>query len=227
MLLYKQPAVRKFEKCGGNSDAAEDGALKLSNAEFNNLTATYHALSLHSLRTLCRRIQLATMPRARIDLRPHQDQLQQWVTNYIRQDDIRSRLLQQHGITISRTALTDELRRLDIKRHNERLTEHQIGLLRIRIAHIFYALRLTDKETIKVLQADGFKLSIQKLAKIRKSIGLYKHVLADSIQAVTDRIEEVLKHKYREGNIKDLRRRILYNKMRSKYNLVSRYALVG
>ena len=167
------------------------------------------------------------MPRARIDLRPHQDQLQQWVTNYIRQDDIRSRLLQQHGITISRTALTDELRRLDIKRHNERLTEHQIGLLRIRIAHIFYALRLTDKETIKVLQADGFKLSIQKLAKIRKSIGLYKHVLADSIQAVTDRIEEVLKHKYREGNIKDLRRRILYNKMRSKYNLVSRYALVG
>ena len=64
------------------------------------------------------------MPRARIDLRPHQDQLQQWVTNYIRQDDIRSRLLQQHGITISRTALTDKLRRLDIKRHNERLTEH-------------------------------------------------------------------------------------------------------
>ena len=167
------------------------------------------------------------MPRARIDLRPHQDQLQQWVTDHVRQDDIRSRLVQQHGITISRTAFTDELRRLGIKRHNQRLTEHEIGLLRVRIAHIFYALRLTDKEMIKVLRADGFELGIQKLAKIRKSMGLYKQVLADGVQGVTDRTEEVSEREYREGNIEDLGRSMLSNKMRSRYNLVGRYALVG
>lgn len=60
------------------------------------------------------------------------------------------------------------------------------------------------------------------MACLRKEIGLYKRILAAYRKDAELAIAEVLRQELDNRNIKDFSRRILYEYMRSKYNIVSR-----
>ncbi|EMF16298.1 uncharacterized protein SEPMUDRAFT_34955, partial [Sphaerulina musiva SO2202] len=61
-----------------------------------------------------------------------------------------------------------------------------------------------------------------RIARLRKEIGLYKRILVAYREEAELGIVEVLRKELEDGGIKDLSRRMLYEYIRSKYNIVSR-----
>ena len=94
--------------------------------------------------------------------------------------------------------------------------------LRDRVAHAFFHLRLSDSETITILEIDGFAPGKKTLAKLRRSTGLYKRVPSDKIEEVEQAMREALKNEMETGHIEDFGRGHLYTWMRSRYNLIGR-----
>ena len=64
--------------------------------------------------------------------------------------------------------------------------------LRTRITYIFSALRLTDHDTVAILESDGYKLSTRALQRIRKELGLYKRTRAENFEALDEYLREII-----------------------------------
>ena len=117
------------------------------------------------------------MPRNNIDLEPFQESVQQWLDEGLKQGEIRDRLQQIYGVCISLTTLQRKLQQLGLSINRRPLDQEVEATLRIRIAWIFYHLRLIDETAIQFLEIEGFDINQRKLAEIRRQMGLHKRTL--------------------------------------------------
>lgn len=113
------------------------------------------------------------MPRSRqVDLAPFHSQIAGLIATGCTYEFIRTTLEAATGTPISRRTFTRRLRELGIA--TKPIVEDSPAL-RARITHIFSTQSLTDVETIDALEAEGFKLSVRTLRRMRIDMGLRKN----------------------------------------------------
>lgn len=164
------------------------------------------------------------MPPSRINLDPWRDTIAGWIRDGLKQDEICEEL-QAIGVSISDITLRRRLKEWNIK-VNRPPVEHILAL-RARITEIFHSFRLTDEETLQILEIDGFKVGHRKLGIIRRELGLKKRLDPLQHEAIEAAVRDVLQQELDQGHIEDLGRRNLYSYMRSKYNVIGRYVHRG
>lgn len=159
------------------------------------------------------------MPRARVNLAPHR----LWITTCVAAGLLHERIVEQlneAGLAVSVATLRRNLSDWGVRSRRPKCEDSE--WLRGRIAHAFYITRTTDEETSQELEEDGFPINPQRIAKIRKDMGLYKQVSAADLPLAQELMEAILKHELDLGEVENFGKNFLYTKMRSKYNIVSR-----
>jgi hypothetical protein len=95
--------------------------------------------------------------------------------------------------------------------------------LRARIKALFFSgIVMTDALMLDTLKRDGFTLSKRRLGEIRREEGLLKRYTRLLSDAKNQEALEIVQQELALGNSEDLGRYLLYNYMRSRYNIVGR-----
>lgn len=166
------------------------------------------------------------MPRARINYDPWREFIIERLSNGVAHLDLCNELAEKYGVTISRRTLQRQLAAWNVQTRRQTRTDYRTANnledLRVRIAHTFHILRLSDKEACAILEAEGYTIGRQRYARLRKELGLYKRVPAEKQDEAEAAIEAVLKKELDTSVVETYGRRHLYSYLRSKYNVVGR-----
>lgn len=132
---------------------------------------------------------------------------------------MRTTIQHETGLPISRATFTRRLTEMGIRTQfdNEDSVE-----LRTRVTYIFSALRLSDVDTVDILERDGFKVNLRGLGRLRRRMGLKKRTKAADFDEVDKHLRLLLRVELDTNNIAGFGEGNLYTYMRSKYNVVSK-----
>lgn len=159
------------------------------------------------------------MPRPRTDFREHRDWIERQIRSGVSHATICRTLLNNYGISVTIRTLQRRLRDWTIR---TQFNAEDSQYVRERIVHAFHVLRLTDRETVAMLERDGVRVGEQRIAVIRKRMGLYKRVPLDQREESEQQIRAILRKELDDGYIEEYGRRMLYEYIRTRYNCVSR-----
>lgn len=155
-----------------------------------------------------------------MELDQHKDWLLERIAAGIPQDHIRIDLEAHHGLKISSSTFSRKLSEWKVKTRRDKLQDSEE--LRERVAHCFHELALTDSETYKKLEEEGFSIGKARLALLRKDMGLFKKCPAADCELAEGAIAKALLQEIKNGGIERMGRRELYSYLRAKYNVVGR-----
>lgn len=158
--------------------------------------------------------------RPRMDLTEHRDYILEQKNAGKPHDSIRKDLETEHGITISSSTFKRKLAEWSVRTNRKKLEDSEE--LRARVAHCFHELRLTDDQTYKKLEEEGFSIGKSRLARFRKEMGLFKRCPAADSELAEGAIAKALLQEIKNGGIEQMGRRQLYEYLRAKYNVVGR-----
>lgn len=130
-------------------------------------------------------------------------------------------LQQEHGFKVSRSTLCRALANWGVLQQPK---VKDTAELRARVTTIFYQWQLTDKDTVALLNIDGFQITERGLKTLRKKMGLTKRVQPWQEKELDAVIEDVLRQEYNTGVIEDFGKEHLYTYIKEKY---SHYHIIG
>jgi hypothetical protein len=160
------------------------------------------------------------MPAALSSLDEYSAKIRQWHQEGLPVRDIQERLERQHGVIMSTRTFERRLRSMEIRTYT--ITE-DTDALRARIKALFFSgIVMTDALMLDTLKRDGFTLSKRRLGEIRREEGLLKRYTRLLSDAKNQEALEIVQQELALGNSEDLGRYLLYNYMRSRYNIVGR-----
>jgi hypothetical protein len=102
--------------------------------------------------------------------------------------DIRLKLMEEHNIRVPERTLTKLLCQWGL-RINRPPTKDSAEL-RARITEIFRDGYLTDAETSRVLEQEGFTVGQRKIARMRKEMGLFKKLNQGYVHPKPDQLQQ-------------------------------------
>lgn len=157
--------------------------------------------------------------RPKLDLSAWQTKLENWREASWPYEDMRTAIQQETGLSISLATFKRRLSEIGIRTHfgNEDSIE-----LRTRVTYIFSALRLSDVDTVDILERDGFKVNLRGLGHLRRKMGLKKKTKAADFDKVDEHLRLLLRLELDTNNIAGFGEGNLYTYMRSKYNVVGK-----
>ena len=129
-------------------------------------------------------------------------------------DTVRTRLLEEHGVAITKRTLERTLASWGI---SARPRTGDSPALRAAIIMLFYRYRLSDKAMVAWLRKRNHEVTPRGIKTIRLQIGLVRQIDAASQAAVEQIIHQLLVKEYDSGVIEDFGRGNLYAYMRKKY----------
>ena len=158
----------------------------------------------------------------RKDLSPWKQQIERWIEEKMPIDNMRSQLALT-GIRVGRTVFKEHLNAWGLQLEAALRPHFQDSqALRDRLQHCFRELRASDKETVRILEAEGFVIGIRRVARLRKEMGLMKRLEGNNAIAMEAAATEALQNELDSGHVEDFGRGHLYTYMRSKYQIVGR-----
>ena len=196
--------------------------MRHSYANFNRVSS----LSFHRTSTSWHSTPLprAAMARPKITLDDWRGQIEQWVRDGTRREEIQKRLLEQANIRIGASTLSTQLHAWNV-RYN-RTPIKKTDALRSRVAQLFHERPgLKDEETVRVLQEEGFQISgTRALARFRKERGLFKRVEEGREQVVREDVVQALRREFGKKfeMPEGMGTRELAGFLRGRYNVVGR-----
>lgn len=129
------------------------------------------------------------MPRQkRTDIEPLKDIIVDWRRQGMILVDIRLKLMEEYNIRVPERTLTKLLCQWGL-RINRPPTKDSAEL-RTRITEIFRDGRLTDAETSRVLEQEGFTVGQRKVARMRKEMGLFKRLNQGFVHPKADQVQQ-------------------------------------
>lgn len=103
--------------------------------------------------------------RPSINLEPYKDEITELYLNNTVPSRIAAHLDNHYGISATSRTIESRLRRWGVKKSNR--TASTDPVLHARIMILFYQVGLEEKELLKVLQLDGFKIEASTLKYVR------------------------------------------------------------
>ncbi|KAK4508353.1 hypothetical protein PRZ48_002091 [Zasmidium cellare] len=161
------------------------------------------------------------MPRHRVDMDQHKDFILERLKAGKPHVTVLKDLETERDLKISSSTLKRALTEWKF-RANKREKLDDTEELRARVAYFFHELRLTDDETQKRLEEEGFSIGKIRLARLRKEMGLYKKCPPKEQELAEGAIAKALLQEIKNGGIEQMGRTKLYNYLRAKYNVVGR-----
>nr|OQO22884.1 hypothetical protein B0A51_08610 [Rachicladosporium sp. CCFEE 5018] len=163
------------------------------------------------------------MPRVRINLEPHRDQIREWLEDEgLTQEEVVAQLASRHGIRIAARTMRRFLTAAGIGTALRYEDDHE---LRRRILNFHYMVQCSDKESIAMLALDGFEVSQRRLQRMRLAMGLKQRSRGACRAEMDTRMREALDQEMEQGHIEDFGKMHLYQYMRSQYNIAGRERL--
>ena len=120
------------------------------------------------------------MPRQNIDLSPYREDLATWAAEGRSKGEMVQLLELEHRMQVGLTKLTRSLAELGIPYGGSRVTLTPDDEVRVeaRLNEFFFELRLTDKETMRLLDREGINLDERQIGRRRQALGLHKRILS-------------------------------------------------
>ena len=159
------------------------------------------------------------MPRITIDLSSSKDYIQRRVSEGATQEQIVQEL-QEQGVQTSKATLRRSMAAWKIRCRRPVIEDSEA--LRNSLTNCVVDLRLTDEETARKLEADGFVIGARMVKNLRKKLGLLKRVTAENIETAVAITTAALEQELQDGHVEDYGRGHLYAYMRSKYHVIGR-----
>ncbi|KAJ5449521.1 uncharacterized protein N7458_005970 [Penicillium daleae] len=150
------------------------------------------------------------MPRPQIDLEPYREEITLLYSQNARIANIQT-IIQSHGVNISLRTLKTRLSSWGLRRQ----LPSQNEALHARLLTLITEAGLSAKETLEVLQKEGFRVSEPTLERLRKRLGIQLRTNCP-LQRQQQRleIEVLLTEELGIGDVEGYRRRILYHHLR-------------
>lgn len=162
------------------------------------------------------------MPPRRSEFDAYEDDIRQWVANGVPYDEIRVYLYERTGRVVPSRTFKRRLEEWNISSYTKVPDNPD---LRARIAFYFAALRLSDADTVELLETEGYKISERGLAKVRKAMGLLKRHQSANFEELDVLLRGLLKKELDDQTITGFGEGNVYTFMRSKYSVVGKYVL--
>ena len=159
-----------------------------------------------------------------VDLAPYKEQIELWIETGLTMQAILQQLNRQ-GVRISLATYKRALARMQIRSRPAIRPRAVISqALLQRIYAIFMDLRLTDADSERLLEHEGFVIGRRRLQRLRLTMGLKKEVPygSEEEEELLNAIRIALEQEYQEGHIADFGRNAVYSYMRSKYSFIGR-----
>ncbi|KAJ5454057.1 uncharacterized protein N7458_005013 [Penicillium daleae] len=150
------------------------------------------------------------MPRPQIDLEPYREEITLLYSQNARIANIQT-IIQSHGVNISLRTLKTRLSSWGLRRQ----LPSQNEALHARLLTLITEAGLSARETLEVLQKEGFRVSEPTLERLRKRLGIQLRTNCP-LQRQQQRleIEVLLTEELGIGDVEGYGRRILYHHLR-------------
>jgi hypothetical protein len=162
---------------------------------------------------------MATRGRPSKNLTPYRDQITELFQNGAMVDNILRFLKSCHNIEIGKRTLERALSSWDVKKNTRTSRTSQ---LRARISVLFFQCCLEDKDMLRALQQEGYKISYWTLQRIRREMGLVRRISPSDVEEVETKLLEIVQKELDNGFIEGLGRNNLHAYFRSRMHIVSR-----
>lgn len=221
----RQPSIKRVKL-----DAKLRNAIPASGSE-SRCCLRHQASALNSIfdcatlnfTTLCY-VTPDTMAPPTLDIEPLRAEILEWHNEGLTMGAIVDKIQETSGLQISVPTLKRRFNNWGMTSHKIQIANQNPDRLYNRVAECF-ALRMTDAQTLKLLEEEGWDLSLRTLRRVRVRLGLRKIIFAGQEEEKLREIRDALQKEYDEGlldNIEHLSSETLYSYMRSKYNIVGR-----
>jgi hypothetical protein len=160
------------------------------------------------------------MPRTSIDLEPFKEEILQLVQDGLSSANIAAHFRVRHGFTVSERTIKSRLQGWGTRRRN--LNVNTDSRLRDRIRALFFEQGLEDKEMLRVLQDEGFPISLGSLGRLRRTLNLRRRENPAQADQRNPDLKELIKEELAKGTIVGYGKELLYRHFRSLGVIVSR-----
>lgn len=118
------------------------------------------------------------MPRPTIDIEPFRDEIEQRFRNNAWNTPQAIAWLRANGVLIKPTAFKKRLRQwgVAIKPQRPIVDDNSETKLRATIEELFWTTKLGDNDSCKILNLQGYSISLRQYQRIRRSLGLKRRV---------------------------------------------------
>ncbi|KAL6229002.1 hypothetical protein BDW75DRAFT_117457 [Aspergillus navahoensis] len=177
-------------------------------------------------RYLCSVVRELIMPGGRpsINLEPYKDEITGLYLNNTVPNRIAEYLANSYGISATPRTIEARLRRWGIKKSNRTASTDQV--LHARIMVLFYQVGLEEKELLKVLHLDGFKIEASTLKYLRHKLGLFRRTTNSmASQAQVEAVLSKLRTELKNGQLEGYGKTFLHQHFRSQGLFMARDCL--
>ncbi|KAL3428760.1 hypothetical protein BDV09DRAFT_203923 [Aspergillus tetrazonus] len=153
--------------------------------------------------------------RPSINLEPYKDEITELYLNNTVPNRIAEYLADSYGISATPRTIESRLRRWGVKKSNRTASTDQV--LHARIMVLFYQVGLEEKELLKVLQLEGFKIEASTLKYVRHKLGLLRRTTNSmASQAQVEAVLSKLRTELKNGQIEGYGKTFLHQHFRSQ-----------
>ncbi|KAL4732831.1 hypothetical protein BDV11DRAFT_210663 [Aspergillus similis] len=159
--------------------------------------------------------------RPSINLEPYKNEITRLYLNNTVPNRIAEYLADSHGISATPRTIEARLRKWGIRKSNRTASTDKV--LQARIMILFYQVRLEEKELLKVLNLDGFKVGASTLKYLRHKLGLLRHTTSPmASQAQVEALLSKFRMEHKDGQIEGHGKTFLHHHFRSQGLFVAR-----
>jgi len=160
--------------------------------------------------------------RSAINLEPYKEEIIQLVRDGLSTSNIAAHVRVRHGITVSERTIKSRLKEWGTRRRNQAQNFNTDSALRDRIKALFFEYGLEDKEMFRVLQDEGFQISLRSLGKLRRSLNLHRRENPTQAEQRTSTLKAMIREELAKGTIVGYGKELLHRHFRSLGVIVSR-----
>ena len=155
------------------------------------------------------------------DISLYRDEISNLISDGLTYNAIRTHLSTVYGVETSSRSFARYLAKWNIGKYNKPVDCPE---LRMRISALFFTC-LQDKNILKILQKEGYKIKARVLQQIRKDMGLLRRVDPFNQKEAQRLLFEIVQKELDKGHIEGYGRGNLYAYFRSQMHIVSRLVI--
>jgi hypothetical protein len=162
------------------------------------------------------------MGRSPINLEPYKEEIIQLVRDGLSSTNIAAHVRVRHGFTVSERTIKSRLKEWGTRRRNQAQNSNMDSALHDRVKTLFFEYGLEDKEMFRVLQDEGFQISLRSLGKLRRSLNLRRRENPIQAEQRTAELRAMIREELAKGTIAGYGKKLLHRHFRSLGVIVSR-----
>lgn len=164
------------------------------------------------------------MPRSKIDLDTHQEDIITLYRSGQTSTHIVQHLKEVHDISI--TTRTIERRLAEWNVLSKRIKTEDSWQLRCRIAILFFECGFNDVDILYALHQEGYSLTHRALVRIRKELGITRRISVHNREEADQELKKIVEAEFEKGPARGYGRGLLYYHFRSQGHVVSRFVRI-